>query len=124
MRPDSQTSATLVLTPSLIGFRKARLAAPVKCQYSESPTTKSRMFSRPGSWITVVCRTLVRTRMIRSGLSPTRITDAAASVASCWLAALGAAAASGVSCALIGIAASISTAARMMSFMVLPPLVC
>ena len=30
MRPDSQTRATLVLTPSLIGFKKARLAAPVR----------------------------------------------------------------------------------------------
>ena len=36
MRPDSQTKATFVVTPSAIGLRKARLAAPVRCQYSES----------------------------------------------------------------------------------------
>ena len=45
MRPDSQTSATLVVTPSAMGLRNARFAAPVRCQYSESPTTKSSTFS-------------------------------------------------------------------------------
>ena len=34
--------ATLVVTPSAMGLRKARLAAPVRCQYSLSPTTKSK----------------------------------------------------------------------------------
>ena len=56
MRPDSHTSATLVVTPSAMGFRKARLAAPVRCQYSESPTTKSSMVSVAGSTMTVVWR--------------------------------------------------------------------
>ena len=48
MRPDSQTSATLVVTPSAMGLRKARFAAPVRCQYSESPTTKSSTVSVAG----------------------------------------------------------------------------
>ena len=30
------------------GFRNATFAAPARCQYSESPTTKSRMFSVVG----------------------------------------------------------------------------
>ena len=60
MRPDSQTSATLVVTPSAMGLRNARLAAPVRCQYSESPTTKSSTFSVAGSTITVVWRVLAR----------------------------------------------------------------
>ena len=58
MRPDSQTRATFVVTSSAIGLRKARLAAPVRCQYSESPTTKSRMSSDAGNTITVVCLVL------------------------------------------------------------------
>ena len=61
MRPEAQTSATLVVTPSAMGLRKARLAAPVRCQYSESPTTKSSTFSVAGSTMTVVCRVLART---------------------------------------------------------------
>ena len=48
MRPDAHTSATLVVTPSAMGFRKARFAAPVRCQYSESPTTKSSTVSVAG----------------------------------------------------------------------------
>ena len=60
MRPDSHTSATLVVTPSAMGFRKARFAAPVRCQYSESPTTKSSTFSVWGSTMTVVCWVLAR----------------------------------------------------------------
>ena len=60
MRPDSQTSATLVVTPSAMGLRNARFAAPVRCQYSESPTTKSKTFSVAGNTITVVCRVLAR----------------------------------------------------------------
>ena len=48
MRPDSQTSATLVVTPSAMGLRNARLAAPVRCQYSESPDHKIQHVFRLG----------------------------------------------------------------------------
>ena len=49
MRPDSHTSAMFVAASGRRGFRNATFAAPVRCQYSESPTTKSRMFSPAGS---------------------------------------------------------------------------
>ncbi len=69
MRPDSQTSATLVAASSASGFRYATFAAPVRCQYSESPATKSRILSPAGSTMTVVWRTRARSRGIRSSPS-------------------------------------------------------
>ena len=70
MRPDAQTRAMLVAAAVAMGLRKATLAEPVRCQYSASPTTKSRMVSWGGRVMTVVCRMRVESsKTVWSGVS-------------------------------------------------------